>query len=165
MNRPMVWRVASILMLLTPAIGQNTNYQADASWRAPHEAISRINPLAGRPQVAGGGRKLFLRNCSECHDKDGSGIVRKHSADLQLPVVQGQTDGALFWKITNGNPDRGMPSFSRLPELERWQLVLFLRTLKPVQSAWQRDLIVSQPNTGVTGRSENSTRNSHRHQQ
>jgi hypothetical protein len=24
-----------------------------------------------------------------------------------------------------------MPSFSRLPELQRWQLVLYLRTLKP----------------------------------
>jgi hypothetical protein len=30
-----------------------------------------------------------------------------------------QSDGALFWKITNGNPDRGMPSFSKLPELQR----------------------------------------------
>jgi len=56
--------------------------------------------------------------------------VRKHAADLQLPVVQSQSDGALFWKITNGNPDRGMPSFSRLPELQRWQLVLYLRTLQ-----------------------------------
>ena len=40
-----------------------------------------------------------------------------------------KTDGTLFWKVTNGNPDRGMPSFSKLPELQRWQIVLFLRTL------------------------------------
>jgi hypothetical protein len=49
-----------------------------------------------------------------------------------LPVVQSQSDGALFWKITNGNPDRGMPSFSRLPELQRWQLVLYIRSLRSV---------------------------------
>jgi len=59
--------------------------------------------------------------------------VKKHAADLQLTKVQEQSDGALFWKITNGNPDRGMPSFSRLPELQRWQLVLYLRRLKPLQ--------------------------------
>jgi len=40
----------------------------------------------------------------------------------------------LFWKMTNGNPDRGMPSFSKLPELQRWQIVLYLRTLKPADN-------------------------------
>ena len=134
MNRMTVFVVASAPLLLAFAGGQNTSYQPDPSWRAPVAAVSKPNPLAAKPQVAAGGKKLFLRNCAECHDKDGGGVIKKHAADLQLPVVQGQSDGALCWKITNGNPDRGMPSFSRLPELERWQLVLFLRTLKPVES-------------------------------
>jgi mono/diheme cytochrome c family protein len=110
--------------------GQNTAYQPDPGWRAPEAAASKPNPLAKRPEAAAGGKKLFLRNCTECHGNDGSGILKKHAADLQLPVVQQQTDGALFWKITNGNPDRGMPSFSQLPEMQRWQLVLFLRSLR-----------------------------------
>ena len=62
-------------------------------------------------------------------------MEKKHSADLNLPVVQRQSDGAFFWKITNGNAKRGMPSFSKIPELQRWQIVLYIRTLKPrVQS-------------------------------
>lgn len=36
-------------------------------------------------------------------------------------------DGALFWKISSGNAHEGMPAFSFLPELQRWQLVLQLR--------------------------------------
>jgi mono/diheme cytochrome c family protein len=108
-------------------LAQNVSYQQDPNWRAPEEALQRRNPLAARPGLAAGGAKLFQRNCIECHGKSGEGL--KKAADLQLSVVQQQTDGTLFWKITNGNPDRGMPSFSRIPELQRWQLVLHLRTL------------------------------------
>jgi mono/diheme cytochrome c family protein len=108
--------------------GENLKYTPDPKWQPPADAVLRPNPLAGNTEVVGGGRKLFMRHCAECHSDDGSG--RKRAADLQLPVVQNQTDGALFWKITNGNPPHRMPSFSRLPELQRWQLVLFVRTLK-----------------------------------
>jgi len=59
----------------------------------------------------------------------GRRLNLKKAADLQLPVVQDQNDGTLYWKITNGNPDHGMPSFSGIPELQRWQIVLYLRTL------------------------------------
>ena len=121
----------AILSLLSGVLAQNTAYRPDPDWRAPQEAAAKANPLASRPETAAGGKKLFLRNCTECHGQDGSGLVKKHAADLHLPVVQNQSDGTLFWKITNGNPDRGMPSFSKLPEPQRWQLVLFIRRLKP----------------------------------
>lgn len=112
------------------ATGQNPSYQQDPQWIAPEAASAKANPLAGKPETAAGGKKLFVRNCAECHGPNGAGMEKKHSADLQLPLVQQQSDGTLFWKITNGNAPKGMPSFSRLPELQRWQLVLFLRTLK-----------------------------------
>jgi mono/diheme cytochrome c family protein len=110
-------------------LAQNFAYQADQNWRAPTAAAARRNPLFDKPDAAAGGRKLFLRNCAACHGHDGAGIEKKHSANLQLPVVQAQSDGTLFWKITNGNTERGMPSWSKLPELQRWQLVLYVRTL------------------------------------
>ncbi len=116
--------------LIAVAYGQNEGYQQDPGWQAPAEAAARPNPLAKRTDAAAGGAKLFKRNCVECHGNTGAGLANKHAADLQLPVVQKQSDGTLFWKITNGNVDRGMPSFSRLPELQRWQLVLYLRSLK-----------------------------------
>ena len=120
------------LLIVPMVLAQNQNYQQDPNWRAPAEAVEKKNPLAERLELAAGGRKLFTRNCVECHGKSGEGL--KKAADLQLPKVQEESDGALFWKITNGNPDRGMPSFSRLPELQRWQIVLYLRQLKPADS-------------------------------
>jgi mono/diheme cytochrome c family protein len=122
---------AVLLFPAALALGQNLAYQQDLNWRAPASAATRLNPLATRPDAAAGGRKLFLRNCAECHNPEGSGMTSKHSADLQLPAVQAQTDGTLFWKITNGNAAKGMPSFSKLPEMQRWQIVLYIRLLKP----------------------------------
>ena len=127
--------ITAVLLVLSLVAGmslaQNPAYQQDPTWQPPAEAAARQNPLASKPETAAGGRKLFLRNCAECHGNQGTGIEGKHSADLQLPVVQQQADGVLFWKLTNGNATRGMPSFSKLPELQRWQLVLYIRTLKP----------------------------------
>ena len=126
--RNVLW--GAVVIVIGTAFAQNTNYQQDPKWQVPTDAINRPNPLAQKPDAAAGGKKLFHRNCVECHGAAGTGIEKKHAADLQLAAVQQQTDGALFWKITNGNTDHGMPSFSRLPELQRWQLVLYLRTLK-----------------------------------
>jgi len=115
--------------------GQNATYRQDPNWRAPADAASRTNPLAQKPEAAAGGEKLFKRNCVECHGAGGSGLAKKNSADLLLPEVQSQSDGTLFWKLTNGNTDRGMPSFSRLPEMQRWQLVLYMRSLQGAQDS------------------------------
>jgi mono/diheme cytochrome c family protein len=106
---------------------QNLHYRPDPEWKPPENAAKRANPLAGKPKLAAGGRKIFRRDCAVCHGEKGQGL--RDAADLQLPVVQEQSDGALFWKITNGNARRGMPPFSGLPELQRWQVVLYLRTL------------------------------------
>jgi len=82
------------------ASAQNLGYQPDAAWKVPPRAAARRNPLAGKPEAAGGGRKLFLRECVECHGQEGLGLEHKHSANFSLPAVQQQSDGSLFWKIT-----------------------------------------------------------------
>jgi mono/diheme cytochrome c family protein len=99
--------------------------ERDASWVAPPAAGTRANPLQNRPEAAAGGGKLFEQRCTTCHGEDGRGTSK--APDLTQPDVQAQTDGALFWKISSGNTHAGMPAFSFLPELQRWQLVLHLR--------------------------------------
>ena len=123
----------TVLFAAGQLFAQNINYQQDPKWRAPEEATMKPNPLADKPELTAGGKKLFRRNCVECHGESGQGL--KKAADLQLPVVQEQSDGTLYWKITNGNPDHGMPSFSGIPEQQRWQVVLYLRTLSRKDTA------------------------------
>ena len=110
-------------------VAQTVSYTPDPKWTPPPDAVAKSNPLAGNADAAAGGRKLFQRHCAECHGNDALGAKKKNAPALTSDVVQHQSDGALFWKITNGKADGEMPSFSRLPELQRWQLVLYLRTL------------------------------------
>ena len=112
-------------------VAQAASYTPDPKWTPPGEAAARTNPLAGNPDFAAGGRKLFQRHCAECHGSDGLGGKKKNAPNLTMEIVQRQSDGTLFWKITNGKADGDMPDFSRLPEPQRWQLVLYLRTLAP----------------------------------
>lgn len=101
--------------------------ERDAAWTAPAKAVARANPLANRPDAEAGGRKLYGQRCRTCHGDDGRGTSR--APNLVAVDVQGQNDGTLFWKIGSGNTLNGMPSFSFLPEVQRWQLVLHLRSL------------------------------------
>jgi len=100
-------------------------------WQAPPDAAAKPNPEISNPSAGATGRKLFTRTCIVCHAEDGSGQDSR-GANLRLREVQTQSDGALFWKITNGNTDHGMPAFAALPEASRWDIVIFLRTLSDI---------------------------------
>lgn len=122
-----------ILLLLVvcaalAVVAQTTPYVPDPKWTPPPVAAAKANPLDGNSDAAAGGRKLFQRHCAECHGSEALGGKKKSAPNLTTDVVQRQSDGTLFWKISNGRADGDMPAFSRLPELQRWQLVLYLRT-------------------------------------
>src|SRR5215467_58585 len=120
--------VIALGSLASLTFSQAGNAAAD-KWQAPPEAAATPNPEAKNPAATVAGRKSFMRLCANCHGEDGSGEGSR-AADLRSPDIQSQTDGALFWKITNGNTTNGMPSFAALPETDRWDIVTFLRTLK-----------------------------------
>jgi mono/diheme cytochrome c family protein len=114
----------------TPLPAQNA--VIDPSWAVPPKAVERQNPMRDKPNAFLGGRKLFERTCVECHG-DATHPRTNHAPDLSSPAVQSETDGSLFWRISQGNSRRAMPSFSNIPEAQRWQLVLYIRSIsKPV---------------------------------
>jgi mono/diheme cytochrome c family protein len=121
-------RILLGFVLLCSMAASQEAYSLDASWHVPKEAASLPSPLANRLKLVPGGERLFHRHCAECHGDRGEGGRRKQATDLRNKQVQAQPDGALFWKITNGNEN--MPQWSRLPEAQRWQIELFLRTLE-----------------------------------
>lgn len=105
-------------------------------WKAPPQADQLKDPLVGNPKSVQRGEKVFTSVCWTCHGMGGHGDGPAAAglpiapAKLSDPVVQAQSNGALYWKITHG---RGaMPTYEEvLSREERWAVVQYLRTLKP----------------------------------
>lgn len=109
-------------------------------WQAPADAANVTNPAKSNPDAAKLGRELYMQKCADCHGKmgEGNGYMSNNlkrdgkplpPTNLTSKVVQANTDGELFWKITNGRSP--MPAHrARFDDEQRWQIVAFLRTLK-----------------------------------
>jgi len=126
MRRPTIIAVFVVIACAIIVDAQQAR-DRDPSWIAPTADAAKPNPLAGRSEALAGGEKVYRQRCAACHGDDARGTPK--APDLAAPDVQAQSDGALFWKITSGNTHAGMPTFSFLPELQRWQLVLHVRAL------------------------------------
>ncbi len=105
---------------------------AGEDWKAPATAKNLKNPVA-LAEGAKAGQPLFQENCVICHGKGGkgdgeaaAGMSPKPKSLVSRPV-QAQSDGELFWKITEGH--EAMPSWKALPEKDRWSLVDYIRSL------------------------------------
>jgi mono/diheme cytochrome c family protein len=105
--------------------------------KAPAKVDSWKNPYAGQGDAFSAGGKLFNRHCAECHGADGRG--REKAPDLHSPIIQMTSPGRLFWFLKNGNLKEGMPSWSKLPDQQRWQLVTYLQSLQRTPSQPPKD--------------------------
>ena len=103
-------------------------------WHAPASAKNVKNPYSGKSSISEG-KSIYKTRCTVCHGEKGKGdgpagkALKPPAADHSAPLVQDQTDGELYWKISEG---RGpMVSWKLiLSEEDRWNVVNYLRTLK-----------------------------------
>jgi len=95
--------------------------------KAPAKARAKQNPLESDIQTVAAGKNLFAQHCAECHGEAGQG--GKKAPSLRVSEIQGAQPGAIFWILTNGVVRKGMPVWSKLPEPQRWQLVIYIRSL------------------------------------
>jgi glucose/arabinose dehydrogenase len=114
----------AVLSVLTsialPAVDKNFH-------DAPDSAKAMVNPFAGKQDAADAGKALFTRNCVACHGKAGQGAGNVPS--LVDGKLSGVAQGEVFWFVTKGDKDNGMPSWAFLPEDKRWQIVTYVEAL------------------------------------
>jgi len=94
---------------------------------APASAKAQKNPFAGQQAAADAGKTLYARNCLACHGKtlQGTGNV----PSLVDGKLKGVTEGEVFWFVTKGDKDNGMPSWAFMPEEKRWQIVTYVEAV------------------------------------
>jgi mono/diheme cytochrome c family protein len=118
----------AFLLILGQSIAQPTN------WVAPKEANDVKNPFAGNTAILAEAKSLYAANCSPCHGDKGKGDgvaaggLNPKPADHTSAAVQAETDGSLFWKLSEGR--QPMPGYKKIfTDQQRWELITFIRTL------------------------------------
>jgi len=106
---------------------------AQAPWGAPAAEKEKKNPLPADAKVVAQGQKIAQINCVTCHGAKGKGdgvaaaaLIPK-PADWTSKKIQDESDGELFWKISNGRGS--MPAWKHLSENDRWALVRYIHSL------------------------------------
>jgi mono/diheme cytochrome c family protein len=92
------------------------------------------NPVPADARSLRNGRMYYQINCAVCHGEAGKGdgpiLAAKaiFPPPLTGPSAEGRSDGYIWGIIRNG---RGaMPSYNRIEELDRWDVVNYVRGLQ-----------------------------------
>lgn len=118
----------------TPVI-EMVNGKIKQQWEAPAEFANLKSPIKFTPDAVKQGKQLYMQRCELCHGAEGKGNGAynkpefKQSTNLASKVVQANTDGELFYKVTNFR-DRHPASAKIFTDEQRWMIVAFLRTFK-----------------------------------
>jgi len=105
-------------------------------WHVPARAARTPNPVPRDAQSLVFGKTVYVRQCLACHGPAGRGdgpaaiSLEKRPPDFANPRFWEQSDGSLFWKISEGH--RPMPAWRPIvSESDRWNVVNYLRTFAP----------------------------------
>ncbi len=108
---------------------------ASDDWQAPARAARKKNPIAADENSITAGKATFVKECLSCHGAAGKGDgpaakdLTKSPGDLTTAKFWQQSDGAIFWKITEGR--KPMPGFDQLlSEDQRWHVVNYLHSFE-----------------------------------
>lgn len=133
-------KTKSILTATVLALGMMcvafTTVQQSKPWPVPEKNAKMANPVKSNGESIAAGKALWNLHCASCHGKKGLGDgtkaaqLKTQPEDLSTAKLQGQSDGSLFYKISEGRDD--MPGFKKkIPDPEDiWNVVNYIRTLK-----------------------------------
>jgi len=119
----------SVLMAFVPK-------KQNDPWPVPDKYKNMANPVKSDATSLATGKTLYNQHCKSCHGTKGKGDGPKAAqldtecGDFTKPAFQSQTDGALFYKTSEGRKD--MPSFKKkiADQNDIWAVVNYMRALK-----------------------------------
>ena len=146
--RSLVDRFALITVALLLPVALLQAADVDTKFHnAPASAQATKNPYEGNDAAAQAGKPLYAKNCLSCHGKLGKGTGNIPS------LVDGKLDsvkpGEVFWFITRGDKDNGMPSWAFLPASQRWKIVTYVTSVLPALNA-EPETAAAPPDTATS---------------
>ena len=128
-------KIVFVFLLAVIAISIAVAVYQNREWKVPEEAKRLKNPIPPSEAALQVGRRVYLDKCAECHGETGKGDGPQAAMYSPAPAsladakrMASVTDGEIFYQISEGW--KPMPSFKkRLTAEQRWQLVLFVRSL------------------------------------
>ena len=109
-----------------------------APWPVPKTGQDLKNPDANDAGSIKNGRTLYVSYCTPCHGNKGKGdgpasaSLNPKPADHTSAMVQAESDGVLYYKISEGHGHTAMPPFKAVLTIDqRWAVVNYIRTLSP----------------------------------
>jgi glucose/arabinose dehydrogenase/mono/diheme cytochrome c family protein len=109
-------------------------------------SATMTNPVASTPESIAAGKRAYDANCAACHGNLAQGAVK---AGMTISIIEeqrgkqpsdltdaqwdhGSSDGQIFAVIKRGLPPTMMAGFDgRIPDEDIWNIVNYLRTLRP----------------------------------
>lgn len=131
---PFLFKAFFILLVLS--FGNNVTKAQSNSWPVPKAAADMQNPVASNSNSIKNGNTLYQSYCAPCHGKNGKGdgpaatSLHPKPADHTSAAVQAESDGTLFYKISEGHTGTAMPPFKAVLHADqRWAIIDYIRTL------------------------------------
>lgn len=128
--------ILAIAMGLTGISFTVMNNQEKKPWPVPDSYKKMKNAVVCSPATIAEGKALWNTHCKSCHGTKGLGDgskaaqLKTEPGDFSKADFQSQTDGAIFYKTSEGRDD--MPAFKKkVPDAdERWSIINYMRTFK-----------------------------------
>jgi len=122
-------RSCSVLLILLSVTVAITEASSSRWQHVPAKEHMRTSPLAANPEAVAAGALVYRDHCLQCHKANAQGDGHKRPA-LRSEQIRSASDGDIEWFLRQGDLGHGMPSWSSLPEAQRWQVVAWLRSIQ-----------------------------------
>jgi mono/diheme cytochrome c family protein len=128
--------------------------QDEPTTEVPPSYKGMENPFSwSDASVQGAGKVIYQRSCLGCHGVTGSGTAGSDFGAADFPQSLEERPDYYFWKLGDGELDKGMPAYkSVLSEEQRWQILTYLWSIGKAPPPG-----VTPPAAGLPAEVENGT--------
>ncbi|MDQ6903980.1 MAG: cytochrome c [Bacteroidota bacterium] len=135
-SKPLFNAFKTIALIIVILFTSHPGHAQSNSWPIPKGGENLKNPEPKDAASIKNGRTLYISYCAPCHGNKGKGdgpasaSLNPKPADHTSTAVQAESDGTLYYKISEGHGHTAMPPFKAVLSVDqRWAVINFIRTL------------------------------------